>query len=144
MRLSSTFTAGRLALGLLVSLAVGGCGGSTTYTYDGPTGQVSGKVTYKGQPVTEGQIIFQTIHGGAVGQLGEGGAYSLSFKGQPAIPVGQHKVSIKPPKGPPVVGEDAPVTVKHPMIPDQYQLTSTSDLTASVKEGENTLDFDME
>lgn len=143
MRVSSSLSTG-VVLVLLVTLVFAGCSGTTTHKYEGPTGQVKGKVTFKGDPVTTGQVQFISAVGGATGDLGEGGAFTLSYRGAPDIPVGRFKVAIKPPRTGAEAGENAATTVKHPMIPEKYQLTSTSELVESVKEGENTVNLNME
>ena len=126
-------------LGLVAAMVIGGCSGSTTYTYDGPTGQLKGKVTHKGQPVTEGQVVFMSVRGSATGQIGTDGAFEMTYSGSSDIPVGTYKVCVLPPKsGVATSGdEEAPTTVDNPQIPKKYQLSATSGLTATVKEGEN-------
>ena len=126
-------------LGLLAAMVIGGCSGSTPYTYDGPEGQLKGKVTTKGQPVTEGQVVFTSVRGSATGQIGTDGAFEMNYSGSPDIPVGAYKVYVLPPKSAAATSgaEEAPATVDNPQIPKKYQLTGTSGLTATVKEGEN-------
>jgi hypothetical protein len=107
---------------------------------------VTGKVTYKGQPVNEGQITFMSAMVTATGDLGEDGSYTLSYMGRSGIPVGGYKAYITPPRPTTTAGDEAavPATVEHPMIPAKYQAAATTDLTATVKEGENTFPFDMQ
>jgi hypothetical protein len=124
--------------------AICGCGGSSGPTYTGPTGTAQGKVTFKGQPVTEGRVVFFSPPYSAVGDLQSDGTYTLKWQGRSSIPIGDYKVYIEPPRPPAATGDDAPATISHPSIPDKYQLSSTTDLTASVKEGENAIpDLDM-
>jgi hypothetical protein len=134
----STFAWGP-ALSLIAAMVLSGCSGSTTYTYDGPTGQLKGKVTHKGQPVTEGQVVLTSVRGPAVGDIGTDGAYELSYEGSPDIPAGMYKVCVLPPKAATAAtgDEDAAATVDNPQIPKKYQLAATSELTVTVKEGEN-------
>jgi hypothetical protein len=142
----STFAWGP-ALSLIAAMVLSGCSGSTTYTYDGPTGQMKGKVTHKGQPVTEGQVVLISSQGSAVGDISTDGTYEMMYEGSPDIPAATYKAYISPPKtvSPTTADEDnPPTTVDNPQIPNKYQLAATSELTVTVKEGENSpLEIDM-
>jgi hypothetical protein len=118
-----------------------GCGGGPKIT--GPTGTVQGKVTYKNQPVSEGQVVFMSVMGSAVGDIQTDGTYTLKWQGRSTVPIGEYKVYVVPPRPQLAPGQEAPVTVPHPSIPEKYQLMSTTDLTASVKEGENSYAVEM-
>src|SRR5688572_17298853 len=90
----------RLGLGtLFVALATAGCGESGP-----PVGRVSGKVTYQGQPVTEGTVSFYSDAAGyaAEAQLGNEGSYRIETE-DGGLHVGDYVVSIHPPMelGPP-------------------------------------------
>jgi hypothetical protein len=135
---------GFVLIGLFLSGVMYGCGGGGGLTYSGPTGTAQGRVTYKGQPVTEGRVVFFAPPYSAVGDIQADGTYTLKWQGRSSIPVGEYKVYVEPPRPAGAATDDAPVTISHPSIPDKYQLSSTSDLTATVKEGENAIpDLDM-
>jgi len=124
---------------LLVSSFMAGCS-------PGPaTGKVRGKVTFKGQPVKEGRVtLLNPKEGGAYeAEIGAEGAYSI---GSP-VAVGEYLVEITPlvqivdtdpGKSPP-----APVEKAAPDIPKKYRMQGTSPLKASVKAGENEINFPM-
>jgi hypothetical protein len=113
-------------MGLLILVA--GCGRSGY-------GQVEGKVTFKGQPLVGAVIFFVPERGpAAAGAIGDDGSYRLLTKrpGDGAV-VGRCKVA--------VVSSD-PVNKPLP-IPTKYLDAETSGLTAEVKEGQNTIDFEV-
>jgi hypothetical protein len=108
-----------------------------------PVGTVAGKVTYKNAPVTEGAVIFQNA-GGTVsvsGNLSSEGTFKIATADRPGLPPGDYKVAVTPNRvgsgeavlaAPP--GEAA---AKPPAIPAKYHSIETSDLTATVKAGDN-------
>jgi hypothetical protein len=110
-----------------------------------PEGQVFGKVTYKGAPVTEGTVSFHNATAGLGGDaaIGADGSYRFAT----GVGVGDYQVSIYPP----VVIDSSdprtpPVSVykKVENIPTKYHHPETSTLTATVKEGDNPLDFELQ
>lgn len=118
-----------------------GCGGG------GPEmASVSGKVTYKGQPVPKGTITFASKAGGrnATGQIGSDGSYTLQTENPgDGAQLGEYNVAVAakeevildyiPPK---------PVPPKY-LAPQKYENPQSSGLTATVKSGRNTFDFDL-
>ncbi|MFO0908870.1 MAG: carboxypeptidase-like regulatory domain-containing protein [Isosphaeraceae bacterium] len=126
------------ALLALLPLACGGGGPEM--------GSVSGKVTYKSQPLTKGTITFVSQKGGrnATGQIGSDGTYTLQTENPgDGAEVGDYKVTISakeeqildyiPPK---------PVPPKY-LAPEKFEKPDTSGLTAAVKSGRNTFDFNL-
>lgn len=108
-------------------------------------GQVQGKVTFKGKPVTEGTVTFlnPTEGGTAEGILKADGTFVV----EGGVVVGEYLVVITPPmhmvdtdpgKSPP-----APVEKAAPNIPTKYRMQGTSPLRAPVKQGKNEFTFDM-
>jgi hypothetical protein len=71
-------------LGLLALVVAAGCGK--------PTGSVSGKVIYKGQPLKGGTVVFVTADGktGGRSDIAEDGTYSIA-----EVPVGAVKISVE-------------------------------------------------
>jgi len=109
-----------------------------------PTGEVRGKVTFKGQPVKEGRVTFlnEKGEGDAEAQIGNGGTYNV----QNGVVLGDYKVEITPlvqivdtdpGKSPP-----APMEKPAPDIPMKYR-QGNSPLRATVKSGKNEIDFDL-
>jgi hypothetical protein len=125
--------------GLFLFLSLPGCGGKKSV----PVGEVFGKVTFQGKPVDEGRVTFMNKEAGTDDEalLSPDGTYTIK-----AVPVGEYKITIIPlivreradPKGP-VVGVEKPA----PNIPPKYRNSGTTDLTATVKEGKNELNFDL-
>lgn len=108
--------------------------------------EIEGKVTFRGQPVTEGRIVFE----GPDGNLGEAsldqnGHYAMRPPGNQLSP-GEYIVTITPvmvldnsdPKTPPVQVEK-----RAPNIPERYRRVGSSPLRATVNEGKNDLNFGM-
>ncbi len=106
-------------------------------------GTVSGKVTLGDKALTIGRVAFvsSTVGASSFGDLKEGGTYTL---GGP-IPVGEYRVFITPPD----LGDTpAGLESEQPQdelkdVPEKYLDEATTDLKATVKEGENTCDFDL-
>ena len=101
---------------------------------------VSGKVTFNGEPVTEGSVQFiddRTGRGAEV-DLGPGGAYKASLF------AGEYKVVVTPPY---MVDESKglpnPYYKKVKNIPQKYHSTDTSGLTAAVSPDKSTHDFEL-
>jgi hypothetical protein len=109
-----------------------------------PTGDVEGKVTFKGQPVTEGLVTFLNPKegGAAEAQIATDGTYAVKN-----VVVGEYLVVITPPvvivdtdpgKSPP-----APVEKRAPNTPQKYRQQGSTPLKATVKQGKNEHNFDM-
>ncbi len=109
------------------------------------TGQVQGKVTFKGKPVAAGDIMFYNTKTGAAGaaRIQAGGTYAVSQ----ALPVGDyivyitpltHIVDTDPGKTPP-----SDVEKPAPDIPMKYRSQASTPLKTTIKEGRNEADFDM-
>ncbi len=108
-----------------------------------PAGEVSGKVTFKNVPVVEGIVSFTSA---GTGSGSEGEVKNGDYKLTSTLPPGEYKVAVMPivvrqqdgGKGP-EVGMDKPA----PDIPGKYRVVGTTDLTVTVKEGKNELNFDL-
>jgi hypothetical protein len=81
-----------------LSFALTGCGSGVIRP---PLGKVSGKVTYNGNPVTSGSVIFTPVKGDsgghiATGQIQSDGSYSLTtFDTGDGALLGQHVVTVE-------------------------------------------------
>jgi hypothetical protein len=146
---------------LLLSLstclaACAGCGPRGPQTVP-----VSGKVTFDGKPVTAGTIMFWPNSGEAVasGQLGPDGSYRLTThpNAEGAVP-GVYRVTIavnaddpalaakaagKQRELGPLAGPVRPLVQVPGTVPLSYGDRQTSPLTAEVKPGPNTIDFNL-
>src|SRR5262245_27437292 len=116
----------------VAALLVAGCG-SPEKPID-----ISGKVTFKGEPVTEGSVQFiedRTGRGAQV-DLGPDGGYKATLF------AGDYKVVVAPPY---IVDESSgmlnPYYKKVKNIPVKYHSTETSGLSAKVAPDKTTHDF---
>jgi len=122
---------------LTVLIGLWGCGGSGVKVP--PLGKVQGTVTLDGQPLANASISFQPVDGksGPSQAITDSqGKYSLThLPGHPGATITEHTVRI--------IGKpaDAPASQKE-TVPPKYNITSQ--LKATVKEGNNTHDFKLE
>ena len=143
-----------------VLVVILGCGGDTGIT--GPTGTVSGKVTFKGAPLPAGCSIIFTgttkTAGVAIGTVTTDGKYELREAGGAKVHVGSYLVTLTPP---PTKGLDEkeladlmskPVNNDEPVVetpppagpfPAKYLSSETSGLKFDVKEGANPIDITL-
>jgi hypothetical protein len=119
-----------------------GCGGSSL-----TTAEVTGKVTLKGRPVTQGKVLFRPEKGPmAAGNLESDGSYTLTTyrPGDGAI-VGKCAVAIAAPTyGAPVPG--APPDIPPPRdetIPTRFHNFGSSGLIRMVDYSDNVFDFEL-
>ena len=133
----------QMPLGALCALAaiglVIGCGGPS-----GPAAKlvpVTGKVTYKGQPLAKGTVSLMPVKPGntATGEI-VGGAFKLStYQKDDGAPPGQYKVAVTAWEKEPTM--DAPKGV--PAIPQKFFDPAKSGLTAEVSPQKTELNFDL-
>lgn len=109
-----------------------------------PLGEVSGTVTFQGEPVSEGVVnLFSDQTGIATAApLGSNGSFSVPG----GIEIGEYAVHITPPVVDVAGGVDPPPEEKsYPNIPEKYRDPATSGLKVTVEEGkENVFSFDMQ
>lgn len=134
-----------------LALSVAGCGPSYPTTHP-----VSGTITYQGQPVPQGTIVFYPEEGrAAMSNIEADGSYRLTtFRpGDGALP-GRHTVTIT------AIADSAsgPASFEQEMdqgmlgrgqkgvrwlVPERYSKRDTTPLTAEVPVPDGTLDFDL-
>jgi hypothetical protein len=137
---------------LVLALLVAGCGGPSRPA----TAPVTGRVTYAGKPVPLGQIMFYPEKGRpAMGAIGADGTYRLTTfaNGDGAMP-GRFRVTIQAMRvtGPPApksldeelrgIGGGGKTTTEW-LVPEKYSHQESTLLTAEVKPGSNTINFDL-
>ncbi|QDV39309.1 hypothetical protein [Tautonia plasticadhaerens] len=86
-----------------------------------PATEVAGIVTFGGEPLATGRVIFHLDDGEFVGSKVRDGKYSVS-----RVPAGQWRITIE--------GES---------IPPRYSSEDRSGLVAAIREGSNTIDLDL-
>jgi len=131
-------------LGFVLILTTSGCGSDGQLE----TATVSGKVTYNGDPLQIGSLLFVPVGGGPSAQanIEPDGSYTMGTYDltDGAIP-GEHKVMITAITAPggsglpedQIDGDGAPVSV----IPEMFGDLEKSGLVVKVKSGSNDVDF---
>lgn len=122
------------AVALLISVC--GCGNNAQKLYD-----VTGTVTFDGQPVTDGEIILIPIEAGKTPDAGPIKDGKFSVKTQ----AGEKKVDIQAVRKHPTRTMPDPVTGTRPAlesyIPERYN--KKTELTAKVGPGQKPLEFKL-
>lgn len=126
-----------ILLTLLASLVCLGCGGDGTY-------RVSGKVTFKGQPVPAGKIYFMPDSSqGNSGPTGyadiKDGTYDTSLKGSVGCPPGAVIIAVEgidpnSPPDKPKKGEEASSEATAKLLFPRYELKFDMPKSATVKD----------
>ena len=128
-----------LSLGLFGSLllALGGCGP--------PSGQVAGKVTFKGQPAAGAELKFQSASNADEqfsGIAGDDGAYVLSYRTLEGLPPGRYNVTITHftlPGGKPLPAGEAGEVLKSAEKAVKANYVFEQEIVA----GPNSIDFEL-
>jgi hypothetical protein len=122
----------------LTMVSLSGCQSGSTEP-KATVGQVTGKVSFQGKPVEEGEIVFvnEQLRTEVVAPLGKDGAYSAN-----GIVQGKCLVCVRPPKAPATMGPPQPAP-DPANIPKQYRNVATSGLSLVTDTKAKTLDVDM-
>lgn len=145
-------------MALLVAV---GC--SAPRSTDRPATQpVTGTVTLNGTPVDGATVTFQPIDASgkaAVGLTDSAGTYVLTtFESNDGALSGSYKITVikteapAPSSGdatgeyvpPEALGPEARPAAPKNLLPEKYAATQSSELTATVKDGANTIDLPLE
>jgi hypothetical protein len=120
---------------LALMLVIAGCGGGKK-----PSGSVSGTVSYKGKPVTDGFINFLDSSRGtaAQGKVDSKGAFTLEGD----IEVGTYKVYLQPPLPEQLPPGKVSARPKYD-IPPKFQDPAQTTVTQEVKQGPNTFTIEF-
>ena len=104
-----------------------------------PMGDVSGKVSYKNQPLKSGTITFVHERGRPYSGEITDGAYKLRAA------VGKCRVAIvsREPGGAPVKDKPGMTAPGKSLIPEKYENPDMSGLTCDVQAGPNQKDFEL-
>ena len=149
-------TVGRCGWVLLAALAAAGCGESGASSQERmQTVPVSGRVAYRGKPLGNVAVIFQSNDGkvSATGTTDASGTFRLTtYAPDDGAPPGSYKVTVA--SGTPVkeiepgvlapTPEEGETNATKPPIPVRYTDPTRSDLTADVTEnGTNRFAFEL-
>ena len=111
------------------------------------TAPVRGRLTFEGKPVPYGTVNFiptSTNGPSATGDIGPDGSYKLkTYKPGDGAILGTHKVVIVAIES---MGDRLPedrTPLPPSIVPDKYSSVVTTDLTATVKDEDNQIDFDL-
>lgn len=111
-------------------------------------GKVAGQVTFQGQPVTEGQIMFINRELGVymTADLGVDGTYEVVCAHGTGLPPGAYQVAITPPPPDLPLRSHVPRPRKssYPEIPAKYHDPNTSGLSLVVKVEGSQFNVDMQ
>jgi hypothetical protein len=118
-----------------------GCGGGPK-----PKGEVYGKVTVGGKPVTAGMVKFAPEEGEAVSTgLGPDGSYRATD-----VPVGRARVAVETlmfknltPPPPAIAKQLGGPRTKYVPIPEKYERPDSSGLTVEVERGKKLYDIEL-
>lgn len=151
MRLNSqrgnSFRRWRVFIPVLMITFAGCSGGSRP-----PTIPVQGKITYKGQPVTQGMVTFQAVKPAegypqrpATGTINPDGTYQLAtFEAGDGVIPGEYKVAVVSKTGEDTL--DNPNAVAKWLIPEKYGTADKSGLTATISPDDSppkVIDFEL-
>ncbi|MBN2291123.1 MAG: carboxypeptidase regulatory-like domain-containing protein [Pirellulales bacterium] len=109
-------------------------------------GAVSGKVTFKGQPLTEGVVMFVNKAKGVhmTAPVDAEGNYKVVMAKGAGLPPGEYQVTVNPPVLDAPMGAGPVQIPVYPNIPQKYRNAKTSGLTLTVTEEGSTLNIDMQ
>ena len=130
----------RLSLCALL-LAYCGCNSNS-----GNMGTVEGVVTLDGKPLDQVTIAFYPTNGrGSLGFTDADGRYSLVYtSSKDGALIGPHKVTISTAtEGPDQYSSPGAPEARKETMPARYLDKKTTDLTANVESGKNTIDFNL-
>lgn len=129
----------QLSLCLLL-LCLAGCPGS-----NGDVGRVEGVVTLDGVPVKEAYVRFYPATARASsGKTDDEGHYELRYtRSIDGAFIGEHKVTISTEVEEDNYNPDDIVEGRSESIPKKYIDRKTTELTATVESGKNTIDFEL-
>lgn len=128
--------------GCLLLWVLAGCGDSGSSVGSLQDASISGKVTYKGAPVTNALISFENPDISTSGGPIQDGTYSI-----PKLASGDFIVTVNPIT--PSVSMTMPADGKIPKpperkdVPESYRNAKTSKAKATIETGTNTFDLDM-
>ncbi len=110
-------------------------------------GELTGRVTLNGEPVSQGYVIFRNYAKGVhmMAEIGADGTYRASTANGYGLPLGEYQVYVSPPVpdvpfGPAMAPPDRTQVA---MFPKKYQQPETSELSITIREGDNRLDIAM-
>ena len=130
------------AVACLAAALIAGCGDRSGLDL----APVSGTVTYNGEPLDHGQVVFIPGEGvpgpSAVGEIGPDGSFRMKSADYDGAAVGTHKVTVHCRR--PLRPEEAKsLIIPELLIPARYASEEETPLSYTVEEGDNELDLEL-
>jgi hypothetical protein len=104
-------------------------------------GNLEGRVTFQGKPVTEGYVLVSSAGTGVhlAAELDTSGKYATRTAEGIGVPPGTYEMAVLPPSLPipNTVNPGLIVEKPYPMIPIRYRSPQSSGIQATVREGTN-------
>jgi hypothetical protein len=135
---------GLLCLGGLLFFVVGSRPGAA------PLQPVSGKVSYRGQLLQTGMIVFTpdvskgAAGGAAVGQIHADGTYTLNTGEATGASPGWYRVTVASVAATTAPSYGQPYVIPVSLIPEKYRDPDLSAISCEVKAKSNSIDFDLQ
>lgn len=127
----------------LAALAFLGCGSGGELEL----APVTGTVTYQGDPLGHGEVVFTPEQGTAgpqsVGKIDSGGSYRMRTASGDGAPLGKHLVTVHC-RRPLTPEEQRNLVIPESLIPEEYSRQDESPLRFKVQEGRNEYPIELE
>lgn len=122
-----------------IAILVGGCGGTSQEA------EVSGTVMLDGKPIGPGVVVFSPIEGKspATGSIQVDGSYAMKTSREMGLAAGKYRASVSVREMPAHVNPGERVPPGKLLIPEKYEISTTSGLEYDVNPGSNTIDIDL-
>lgn len=135
----------RLASAAVLAIGLTGCGTEPEL----PLVPVSGTVTYQGEPLSHGAVVFMPESGTtgpqAVGHIQADGTFQMQTAGQSGAVVGKHRVAVHCRQQPKPAEQRSMGPAPKSLIPEKYSNPETSSLQIDVpKGGDNDADIALQ
>ncbi|UUO06893.1 carboxypeptidase-like regulatory domain-containing protein [Blastopirellula sp. J2-11] len=129
-----------IAGGVLCCMFAGCMGGNQV-----PIVPVTGQVMMNDEPVSQAIVSFENARTGfaAMAVIADDGKYRIRSQYGDGIPPGEYVVSVSPPSTRDELDKRIPLTPIQAKIPRKFQFSQSSNLSASVKEGKSTFNFQL-
>lgn len=129
---------------LVLFLALTGCGKSGD---DQPKGEAKGRVTFLGEPVTEGTVALFNSQQGIEFEAPIQADGAFVIKATDGVPVAEYVVTVRPLRvfGNPPGDKSAPYEMDKdvPNVPEKYRQTHSSPIRVAIQPGANDLKVEM-
>jgi hypothetical protein len=137
---------GRIMVAAVLGILAAGCD-----TVAAQPARVRGKISYKGEPLPSGMIVFtpDASRGGsgplACADVQPDGTYELRSEEGPGVPPGWYRVAVVAVEASAPTTEGQGFTIPKSLLPEKYRDPEVSGLSCEVKAArENTINFNLD